>query len=195
MMTSAQPSSPHPALDNVITLHPRWAAAVLCGEKTIEVRKAPPPSYCSGFYGIAVSGVPDMIVGTIQITSWEGPLTLEALGARESSTRVPASLLALYLGPSRAGHAWLLESPRAFCKGTPYWSYGQTTKGAPRKRGQEEVEHRICREPCLEGPDAAALSSLFATWKKEQERTRAVRARLKAEFYEARRATPARTHS
>ena len=62
-------------VDNVVTIDAERAAKILSGRKTMEARTAPPPSRCLGVYGIAVTGIPDLVVGRVSVSGCSPAMT------------------------------------------------------------------------------------------------------------------------
>ena len=177
-------------LDNVLTMHAVWAAKIFCGSKTVEVRKAKPPTYSTGWYGIAVKDVPDAIVGIIRISDWTSKTQLEDIAMRREQTRVPDEFLRGYLGPRRVGICWIIESAIHFKTRVPFYSRGQTVKGAPSQLRQSHVHDEILNADALHNPDEASLVALYRAWTIEQRSISCFRQGKQREIYDHPRDDP-----
>lgn len=187
-METFAPPLPAAQLDNVVTIDARWAAKILSGLKTIEVRTSPPPSYQDGWYGIGVTGVPDLVVGRVRVATHSELLSIEQIAEKRSETQIPDQELARYLGCRRAGRCWYLAAPGALAEPVVYWSDGQTTKGAPRLRRQAGAERQILQDPCLVLPTEAELLAQYAALRQLQKNNSKERETIKAELFRDERA-------
>jgi predicted transcriptional regulator len=175
-------------LDNVITIKDEWSAKIFSGRKSIEVRASRPPTYDSGLYGVAVSGIPDLVVGRVKIakgSQWEPSSKLKELRGK---TAIPDYRLVEYLGRKHdGGFCWHLEQPCAFHEPITFYSDGQTTKGAPRHRDQAEAENEILAAACMQEPTEESLLGKYKDWKQRQQKNKEERENRKAVLFKERR--------
>jgi len=180
------PSSAEEMIDNVVTVHPEWAAKIFSGSKSIEVRTKPPPCFQTGAYGIALTGVPDLVVGRVQILGAER-MTATQIQQRRRTTCVPDEKLRKYLrkaeGEEAWGICWHLTQARAFRAPVAFYSDGQTVKGAPRDRHQPGAESAILSAAVLEAPTERELLGLYAKWRRGQSLNREEREAHKAQLF------------
>ena len=165
-----------PALDNVIVLEPEWASLIFAGLKTLEVRRAPPPSFCTGLFGIAVSGVPDLVFGRVRVSGYR-ELSFAEIEGLANQTRIFDERLNKYLR-GQTGYCWSLEDPIFFTDPVTFFSDGQSVKGAPRAKHQPEAELQILAspgEPLLHPGQAVAVFRKYALLQKANKMERAAR--------------------
>lgn len=174
-----------PSIDNVVAMHPKWASKLLCGVKTVEVRKNPPPTHSTGWYGIAVTGVPDAIVGLIKIKEWLSPMTVDRIERRRQETCIPDELLRRYLGADGAGVCWIIEEAIPFENYVSFYSRGQVLKGKPELLGQKHVEEEIVHVPKLSAPSEEQLLRLYSLWKIERRSAAIARKLQRDAIYES----------
>ena len=125
---------------DVLVVHPKWASLILTGQKSKEVRTLPPPKKVVGHkIGIAVSGVPDLVVGTVQLVSWE-QLSKEALLGMENETKVTESELNKYTKGDK-NYAWKLEEPCIFERPVRLTSNGQGWKFPTISDNEAHLQH------------------------------------------------------
>ena len=180
--TKDTPALSPAALDNVLVFRKEWAAKILAGTKMIEIRTSPPPTYSSGVYGVAVAGVPDVVVGRVRVSSCSPRLSVEEVQDLRVMTQVPDHLVAAYLGRARSGFCWYLDSACAFERAIPFYSRGQRTKGAPRKRQQSEVEVAVLRSAAAGWTEEQCLCA-FRLWRITQRRCKQERKAKRLSFY------------
>ena len=173
-------------LDNVITMHAKWAAKVFSGLKTIEVRKRKPPKYKTGWYGIAVKDIPDAIVGIVYISSWMADVSVEDVASLRHHTCIPDDDLHLYLKNRSSEYCWKIRAKEQFRFMIPFYSKGQTIKGVPRETGQPGVHHDIARIERMHEPDETSLLDLYKTWEMHQKNIGSFRRRVRAEIHASR---------
>lgn len=180
------PSSEEELIDNVVTVDPEWAAKIFSGSKTVEVRTRPPPSLQTGAYGIALTGVPDLVVGRVRILGAER-MTATQIQQRRRATCVPEEKLRHYLrkveGEEAWGVCWHLTQAHAFRDPVVFYSDGQTVKGAPRGRHQPGVEDAILSAAVLQAPTERELLDLYAEWRRCQSLNRGEREAHKAQLF------------
>ena len=132
-----------------------------------------------------MKGVPDAIVGIIRISHCTDEMQLQEILARGEETLVPADFLREYLGPRRVGYCWTIASVVHFTECLPFYSKGQTVKGAPSQLRQTHVHEEIRNMDTLQNPEEAVLSSLYQQWKAHQRSIVDYRRQKKAELYAA----------
>jgi predicted transcriptional regulator len=174
-------------IDNVIPIDAKWAAKIFAGTKTDEVRSTIPPSYATGIYGIAVSKIPDIVVGRVTIRK-HTRLDQDQIKKRRAFTQIPDDILSTYLQQNDTGVCWHLEDVCAFENPVTFYSDGQTTKGAPRNRHQVWVEEQILGAKGWLNPSESDLLHKFNHLKRQQHLNRKERAQHKAELFKAERA-------
>ena len=99
------PSSEEAKIDNVFTVKAEWAAKIFSGTKSIEVRTKPPPGLQTGVYGVALTGLPDLVVGRVRIRNAER-MTGTQIQQRSRHTCVPRDKLRNYLRKAEGAEPW-----------------------------------------------------------------------------------------
>jgi predicted transcriptional regulator len=180
---------------NVIVVKKQWAAKILAGSKTIEVRTRAPPNFSPGaLYGIAVAGIPDLVFGLVRIDSTSPPLCFSTLESLEPQTQVAVAQLRAYL-KGDTGVCWYLSGATAFAEPVLYYSDGQGCKGAPRHRKQPDAELRMLQASPLTDATEQRLLRSFAYWQQTQRSQAQARRAHKACLFKEERAARARPAS
>ena len=154
-------------LRSVLTFEKKWAALILAGLKTSEVRAA--PTNIRGSIGIAISEVPGLIVGQVDIEDVEH-LTLSEIAKRQAQTRLSPQELAKYIKKS-SGHIYKLLNPRLYEEPIPHATDGQVWKGKPNVHEQMLVNMATIRVLGNHENDVRALMERFETYKQRQATT------------------------
>ena len=170
-------------IDNVIPIDGRWAAKILSGKKTIEVRRGVPPMYSSGIYGICVNNIPDLVLGRVRVYHVSEFLSIQEISTKYSETQIPEKDLVEYLAVKSGGYCWYLTDIQAFKEPITYWSNGQTSKGAPRNNKQPEVEEQILNSAQLVLPTEEELLENFKALSKKQKKNIEERRKIKTELF------------
>ena len=177
-------------VDNVIVIDDTWATKIFTGSKTIEVRGARPPRLSSGVYGVAITGIPDLVVGRVTVTHVTGPSTVEEIALREEQTMVPPEGLIRYLRKGY-GFCWHLSNPCFFVRPILFYSDGQTTKGAPRNKGQPAVEAAILSTPGRTWETEASVTDELQKMRRAQRMNKEERKAIKSALFREERALAA----